>query len=1194
MSRRQLRSPTIATKKAADGQEPGSEPTSESPETPKKPATRKRRTSTPRKQTKKTPTEAAGTSAEAPAKKSTKSTRAAKSAKTTKSAKASKPAKTTAATKAAKAPKEPQAESSVAVSESGAADEKPKRGRRKLGETSTASSKPKPARAKPKKPKADEPLEQSALAGPDGGEAAGDSVKKKPKRARSTTRKKATKAKEPAATVDATAAAAEGATSEGEPKKKPQRRRKKKAPTATASAVATDSDGAAKGDSKSTSKDQAKTDPKSDPKDEAEGGTKKSSRSSTRRRTKKSGATAKDSDSGTRAKSGDKKKRGRSSSSRKPRAATPKRSDAPAIRKEMVISVDVGEQRVAVIEDDSVVEVYLERRGRGSVAGSVYKGIVDNVLPGMEASFVDIGLERNGFLYVGEIVVPDGEQNGRKQSRRIQDLISRGQEVLVQAVKDPMGTKGARLTTEISLPGRFVVFVPYGEGIGISRRLDDEERDRLKKLCRQLDLPEGGIIVRTAAEGVTEEELRGDLALLRKLWATILGRSNRAEAPTLVYREAELPLRLVRDLFIRDFERMVVDHEPTHRRLVGYLKRTSPELAARVELDAAAESILQRHGVEEAMRSTLGRTVPLPSGGSLVFDYAEALTVIDVNTGRFVGAKGSQTSLEDTITKNNLEAAREVVRQLRLRDIGGIIVIDFIDMSNSKNRKAVEEELSRELARDRTKTYVVEISPLGLVEMTRQNVTDGPREILTVQCPTCTGEGVVISEETMVIDVERALRSRARSSDAEAMLVELNERTARKVIGPGGDRLADFEADVEKRVFVESRTDVPLDYMEILAEGTAAEMELRGLPVSPGDDIELELEDAYLLDPADAIGRLDGYVVVVGGAGRRVGETVRVAVDRVTRTTAYASVVLDGEEGPPIETLTAEAAIGVDGAAGELDDVELVETPKIDRPSEEEEAKEAPASSAELSDGEESVAAKPASKRRRKRRKPAKKPDAEGSEAKENADDGAQVTSESGDGAKAAEAAGQQNATEANGGDAEGPKKPSRRRRRRGSRGRGLKGAGAVKPGDGESDSSSTGAEAASEAARPVPPASEAPGNGSPKRRRRRSTRSGTSTGGPTQNGAASAPQRSGTPQGDAPRSDESDGGTANDSRPANNGTPDGPTDTTGSSEAAPKPANRRRRRSSTSRKAASPKPVESASAAQPDVVASSKPPEEG
>ena len=647
----------------------------------------------------------------------------------------------------------------------------------------------------------------------------------------------------------------------------------------------------------------------------------------------------------------------------------------------MIISVDVGEQRVAVIEDDTVVEVYLERRGGRSVAGSIYKGVVDNVLPGMEASFVDIGLERNGFLYVGEIVIPELEQSGKKRGRRIQDLISRGQEVLVQAVKDPMGTKGARLTTEISLPGRFVVFVPYGDGIGISRRLGDDERERLKKLCKGLDLPEGGIIVRTAAEGATESELQGDLALLRKLWATIVGRSSRAEAPTLVYREAELPLRLVRDLFIRDFERLVVDHEQTHRRLVGYLKRTSPELAARVQLDAAAESIMQRQGVDEALRSTLSRNVPLPSGGSLVFDYAEALTVVDVNTGRFVGAKGAKgakNSLEDTITQNNLEAAREIVRQLRLRDIGGIIVIDFIDMANSRNRRAVETELARELARDRTKTYAVEISPLGLVEMARQNVTDGPREILSVACPTCAGDGIVLSEESIVIDVERALRSRAIASSSEGLLIELNERIARRVIGPGGDRLSEFEADVGKRVFVESRSDVALDYFEVLAEGTSAEMEHRGLPVAPGEELELELDDVYLLDDADAIGRRDGYVLVVAGAGRQVGEKVQVVVDRVTRTVAYASLQAEAVAAEPTKTLTAEDAIGVDGAAGELDDVELPAVTARSSQSPEEGAEgqtvaDADATSDEVSGGGADASAGEGSTTRRRRRRSSKK-----------------------------------------------------------------------------------------------------------------------------------------------------------------------------------------------------------------------------
>ncbi len=444
-------------------------------------------------------------------------------------------------------------------------------------------------------------------------------------------------------------------------------------------------------------------------------------------------------------------------------SSTGSRAALANVKKEIFVSVEVMEQTVAVVEDGVPAEVYLERPGRRSIAGNVYKGVVDNVLPGMEASFVDIGIGRNGFLYVDEIVVPELE--GKRHGRRIQELVQRGQEVLVQAVKDPMGTKGARLTTEISLPGRFLVYTPFGEGIGISRRLEDAERERLKAISRELELPEGGIIIRTAAEGATKDELEGDLALLVKLWSTLKGRAARTEAPALVYQEAELPLRIVRDLFIRDFERVVVDHERTYRRIVGYLKRTSRDLADRVELYDGKDRLLEACGVDEAVKSTLRRRVDLPSGGYLIFDYAEAFTVVDVNTGRFVGARGKSSGarLEDTITKNNLEAVFEVVRQLRLRDIGGIIVIDFIDMANPKNRAQVEDALKNELEKDRTKTYVVEISPLGLVEMTRQNVTDGPREILTHKCPVCSGDGIVVSEETYAVEAERRIRhARAR------------------------------------------------------------------------------------------------------------------------------------------------------------------------------------------------------------------------------------------------------------------------------------------------------------------------------------------------------------------------------------------------------------------------------------------------
>jgi ribonuclease G len=571
------------------------------------------------------------------------------------------------------------------------------------------------------------------------------------------------------------------------------------------------------------------------------------------------------------------------------RARTPR----PEVKKEIVISVEVGEQTVAVLEDGQPAEVYLGRPGHRSIAGNIYKGVVDNVLPGMEASFVDIGLEKNGFLYVDEIVVPELE--GRRQGRKIQELISRGENVLVQAVKDPMGTKGARLTTEISLPGRFLVYTPFGDGIGVSRRLDDAERERLKGICKKLELPEGGIIVRTAAEGASETELEGDLKLLIKLWATIKGRAGRAEPPALVYQESELPLRIIRDLFIRDFERVVVDHERTYRKIVGYLKRTSPELAARVERYTGKKPLMEKSGVHDAVHSTLRRRVDLPSGGYLIFDYAEAFTVIDVNTGRFVGGRGksSNARLEDTITKNNLEAVKEVVRQLRLRDIGGIIVIDFIDMANPKNRQLVENALNSELERDRTKTYVVEISPLGLVEMTRQNVTDGPREILTVACSSCDGHGVVVSAETHSVEVERLLRAHVAGSKSEAFLVELNSTVAGILIGPGGSGLDELEKELGRRFAFKTKGSFRQDHFKVLAEGKASEIDPEAFPVVPGEVLEVKLEDVHLHDEEDAIARRDGYVIAVTGAAAKVGETVRVRIEQAGRTSATA-VVADG------------------------------------------------------------------------------------------------------------------------------------------------------------------------------------------------------------------------------------------------------------------------------------------------------------
>jgi ribonuclease G len=473
-------------------------------------------------------------------------------------------------------------------------------------------------------------------------------------------------------------------------------------------------------------------------------------------------------------------------------------------------------------------------------------------------------------------------------------------------VKDPMKTKGARLTTEISLPGRFLVFVPQGEGLGVSRRLDDGERNRLKDIIKNLDAKEGGIIVRTAAEGASAEDIERDLVFLQRLWKNIQAKAKSSKAPALVYQEAELPLRIVRDLFAGDFESALIDHERTYKRIVGYLKKTSPHMLERVQHYKEKTPLFEGTGVDAEIRSTLNRRVDLPSGGYLVFDYAEAFTVIDVNTGRFVGSrsKNSTGRLEDTITKNNLEAVKEVVRQLRLRDIGGIIVIDFIDMANPKNRATVEEALRTELERDRTKTYVVEISPLGLVEMTRQNVTDGPREILTKKCPTCAGDGIVLSEASAALEVERRLRTLAAGSRAQAFRIEVSPKTASMLLGAGGKRLAEIEEVAKKRFFLVPKEGVHADHAAVLAEGKLVDLQPEA-PIAEGAKVEVKLVEVDKHDAGSAAGKLDGLDVVVGGAAKLVGKKATVRVERVLDGVAYAALLTTAEK--PAEPITFES-----------------------------------------------------------------------------------------------------------------------------------------------------------------------------------------------------------------------------------------------------------------------------------------------
>jgi ribonuclease G len=569
------------------------------------------------------------------------------------------------------------------------------------------------------------------------------------------------------------------------------------------------------------------------------------------------------------------------------------------MKKTILVSADRGETRVAVLESKTkggkrdVAELYIERRGRRSIVGNIYKGKVDNVLPGMEAAFVDIGLERNGFLHVDEIVLPNGEQapkrgRGTGKGRRIDELIKPGQEIVVQVVKDPLKTKGARLSMNVSIAGRYLVYAPQGSGVGVSRRLADSERDRLRKMVDRTYKGPGGLIVRTAAHGAKKADFVREIGYLHKLNDVLARRTEQIVAPDLVFQEADLPVRVLRDVFLSDFEKAIIDSPKQFERVTSFFQRTAPELVDGVELYEERKPLFEKWGIDKEIESTLGKRVDLASGGYLIIDYAEALTVMDVNSGSFTGrGKGG---LEETITRVNTEAAEEAVRQLRLRDIGGIIVIDFIDMARARNRDKVLKTLRKALDADKSKSYVVEVSPLGLVEMTRQNVTDGVREILTVPCPTCDGEGVVLSGETVALDAMRRLPDiAAGAKEAEALLLRVHPKVAAELIDPESG-LADLEAETGKQFHFEGGDALPIDTFEVVETGSRAEIEERALPFKVGEEVLVKIDEPHMYNADDAVARVDSYIVSVTGGGRFVGQRKLVRIERVERAAAVASL----------------------------------------------------------------------------------------------------------------------------------------------------------------------------------------------------------------------------------------------------------------------------------------------------------------
>ena len=462
---------------------------------------------------------------------------------------------------------------------------------------------------------------------------------------------------------------------------------------------------------------------------------------------------------------------------------------------ELLINVTPHETRIAFVENGVLQEVHIERARKKGLVGNIYKGRVVRVLPGMQAAFIDAGLERTAFLHASDILVEndsEAENRERKSTDNIARLLHEGQEILVQVVKDPLGTKGARLTTHISIPARYLVFMPGASHLGISQKIEDEaERQRLKDMinAHASEFTPGGYIVRTVAEAVSDEAIHKDMAFLEKLWAAIQERLTHEPAPLLIHEDLGLVMRTMRDLVGAEIEKVRIDSRETYQRVARFSEKFIPELAERIELYAGERPIFDIYGVEDEIQKALERKVQLKSGGYLIFDQTEAMTTVDVNTGAFVGHRNQ----EETIFKTNLEATQAIARQLRLRNLGGIIIIDFIDMEDEEHRQQVLRALEKMLTRDHVKTSISGVSSLGLVEMTRKRTRESLEHVLCESCPTCNERGSIKTPETVCFEIFREILREARQFDAQQLLLLASQEVIDLLVDEESTSLADLE-----------------------------------------------------------------------------------------------------------------------------------------------------------------------------------------------------------------------------------------------------------------------------------------------------------------------------------------------------------------------------------------------------------------
>ena len=551
----------------------------------------------------------------------------------------------------------------------------------------------------------------------------------------------------------------------------------------------------------------------------------------------------------------------------------------------MLVSSDKNETRVAILESKQVVQLYFDRKKSKSLVGNIYLGKIENVLSSLDAAFVDIGEEKNAFLYINEVAYDVELEDREEIACKIQHILKPNQMILVQVTKDPMKGKGARLTTYISLPGRYLVLAPFNEGVGVSRKLEGREREELKLAAAEIKPRDCGLIKRTAARGSTKIKLKKEVKQLIKFWSIIRKKAAVSRVPSLIYQEYSIVIRLLRDIFSEDFGTIYVDKKIIKNEIIHYFRSIGINFN-NIILHHGTNELFEEFNVNEVIESALERKVWLKSGGFIVIDYGEALTTIDVNTGKFTSGKSST----QTILRTNLEAAEAITNQLRLRDIGGIIVMDFIDMSSEDDRYRVLSRFKQCLEKDKTKTEVLTFSKLGLLEMTRKNVSDGIIGTLCKTCPCCGGMGYIKSEETVRLEIERKIRNLARESNSKAFLIKLNPTIASLVIGKGGKNLANLEYITKKYVAIKSDENLPLDAFEIMSEGLANDIKEAAKPFRIGDILDLEVEEHYSHNRNDALSRVEGYVVQIIDGRKYIGTRTKVEIKSISKTSAVAVI----------------------------------------------------------------------------------------------------------------------------------------------------------------------------------------------------------------------------------------------------------------------------------------------------------------